>query len=92
MLVRHRVIVRAKSTVADVVTQRAYKVREKPKVHASFDNIAHSKAGDLDTGKAWRSLRRPSDIVSGSILCTFVGSWRRDPHECAGIKIEMGPS
>ncbi|RSH82804.1 Bud site selection protein bud4 [Saitozyma podzolica] len=47
---------------ANIGSNRAYKVKEKPKVHASFDRIAHSKAGDLDTGKAWRSLRRPSDI------------------------------
>lgn len=40
-------------------------MREKPKVKAYGDKIGHSRTGgDIDSGKAWRSLRRPSDMVS----------------------------
>ena len=46
------------------LSQRAYKIRERPKVHASFgDKVGHSKAGDIDSGRAWKSLRRASDLV-----------------------------
>ncbi|WWC99204.1 hypothetical protein V866_006099 [Kwoniella sp. B9012] len=42
---------------------RGYKVREKAVVRASYhDKVRHSKAGDIDTGKAWKQLRRPSDM------------------------------
>ncbi|WVR03570.1 hypothetical protein IAU60_000562 [Kwoniella sp. DSM 27419] len=43
---------------------RGYKVRERPVVKASYnDKVGHSEAGgDIDKGKAWRTLRRPSDM------------------------------
>nr|XP_019048757.1 hypothetical protein I302_02531 [Kwoniella bestiolae CBS 10118]OCF27687.1 hypothetical protein I302_02531 [Kwoniella bestiolae CBS 10118] len=42
---------------------RGYKVREKAVVRASYhDKIRHNKAGDIDQGKAWKQLRRPSDM------------------------------
>ncbi|ORX34827.1 hypothetical protein BD324DRAFT_635198 [Kockovaella imperatae] len=48
---------------ANIGADRAYRVREKPMVHASFgDKITHSGAGDLASGRAWRSIRRPSDM------------------------------
>lgn len=50
--------------------KRGYKVRERPVVRASYNGkIAHSNAGNLEVGKAWRALRRPSDLVS----CLFPG-------------------
>ncbi|OCF40741.1 hypothetical protein I317_05436 [Kwoniella heveanensis CBS 569] len=43
---------------------RGYKVRERAVVRASYhDKVGHSRAGgDIDSGKAWRTLRRPSDM------------------------------
>ncbi|WVQ93585.1 hypothetical protein IAU59_000660 [Kwoniella sp. CBS 9459] len=43
---------------------RGYKVRERAVVRASYhDKVGHSKAGgDIDSGKAWRTLRKPSDM------------------------------
>nr|XP_019014530.1 uncharacterized protein I206_00612 [Kwoniella pini CBS 10737]OCF53311.1 hypothetical protein I206_00612 [Kwoniella pini CBS 10737] len=42
---------------------RGYKVREKAVVRASYhDKVRHNKAGDIDSGKAWKQLRRPSDM------------------------------
>ncbi|WRT63799.1 uncharacterized protein IL334_000724 [Kwoniella shivajii] len=42
---------------------RGYKVREKAVVRASYhDKIRHNKAGDIESGKAWKQLRRPSDM------------------------------
>ncbi|WVF65953.1 hypothetical protein IAT40_000691 [Kwoniella sp. CBS 6097] len=43
---------------------RGYKVRERAVVRASYhDKVGHSQGGgDIDSGKAWRTLRRPSDM------------------------------
>ncbi|KAJ9121540.1 hypothetical protein QFC22_002158 [Naganishia vaughanmartiniae] len=44
-------------------TDRAYKVREHGTVYASADDkIKHNKAGDVDKGRAWRQVRKASDI------------------------------
>ncbi|WVQ76151.1 hypothetical protein IAR50_005803 [Cryptococcus sp. DSM 104548] len=49
--------------VENIGSDRGYKVRERPVVRASYnDKVAHSKAGDIDSGKAWKALRRPSDL------------------------------
>jgi hypothetical protein len=47
---------------ADV--KRRYKVKEK-KVASKYDGLSHGRAGDIDAGasRAWRQLRRPSDMV-----------------------------
>ncbi len=48
--------------------QRGYKVRERHVKPASYVSmVSHPKAGDIERGKAWRSLRRPSDIVSDAV-------------------------
>lgn len=51
--------------------QRRYKVREKkvPSTKYDGDKIGHNKAGDIDSGssRAWRQLRRPSDMVRLSL-------------------------
>lgn len=44
-------------------TDRAYKVREHGTVYASADDkVKHNKAGDVDKGRAWRQVRKASDI------------------------------
>ncbi|KAJ9095988.1 hypothetical protein QFC21_005351 [Naganishia friedmannii] len=44
-------------------TDRAYKVREHVTVYASADDkVKHNKAGDVDKGRAWRQVRKASDI------------------------------
>ncbi len=50
--------------------QRPYRVREQRQkiVARSDDKVKHNGAGDIDEGKAWRQLRRPSDIVSASAM------------------------
>jgi hypothetical protein len=47
--------------------QRRYKVKEK-KVAPKYDGLGHNRAGDIDAGasRAWRQLRRPSDMVRPS--------------------------
>lgn len=50
--------------------QKAYRVRERPVVKSSYDQIRHNRAGDIDEGKAWRSVRRPSDIVGSTLSDT----------------------
>jgi serine/arginine repetitive matrix protein 2 len=45
------------------MVQRGYKIRERPKIKAG-DKVGHGAGGDIDKGKAWRALRRPSDMVS----------------------------
>jgi hypothetical protein len=44
--------------------QRGYRVKERPAVKARYGPIGHGVSGDVHGGKAWRSLRRPSDMVS----------------------------
>ncbi|KAF8308284.1 hypothetical protein DL93DRAFT_2171244 [Clavulina sp. PMI_390] len=44
---------------------RKYLLRERPEtIYASYDSKVahHGVAGDVDTGKAWRTVRRPSDM------------------------------
>ncbi|ODN96274.1 hypothetical protein I350_08283 [Cryptococcus amylolentus CBS 6273] len=49
--------------VGNIGSDRGYKIRERPVVRASYnDKVAHSRAGDIDSGKAWKALRRPSDL------------------------------
>ncbi|WWD22543.1 hypothetical protein CI109_107036 [Kwoniella shandongensis] len=49
--------------MTNIGSDRGYKIREKPTVRASYhEKIGHNKAGDIDSGKAWKSLRRPSDL------------------------------
>ncbi|OXG24431.1 hypothetical protein C361_02285 [Cryptococcus neoformans Tu259-1] len=49
--------------VDHIGSERGYKVRELPVVRASYNGkIAHSNAGNLEVGKAWKALRRPSDL------------------------------
>ncbi|ORY25090.1 hypothetical protein BCR39DRAFT_309113 [Naematelia encephala] len=50
--------------IGHIGSERGYKVRERPTVKARYgDKIGHSRTGgDIDNGKAWRSLRRPSDM------------------------------
>jgi hypothetical protein len=31
---------------------------------SSDDKIKHNKAGDVDSGRAWKQLRKASDMVS----------------------------
>lgn len=34
-------------------------------VKASYGPVGHGRAGDVHAGKAWRQLRRASDMVRG---------------------------
>lgn len=46
--------------------QRKYLVHERPEtIYAAYDQKVshHGVAGDVDSGKAWRTVRRPSDMV-----------------------------
>ena len=48
-----------------------YKLRERENtIYASSDDkVSHmSRAGDIDNGKAWRTVRRPSDMASPRLL------------------------
>lgn len=50
-----------------IILQRKYQLRERGStIYASADDkVSHmSRAGDVDSGKAWRTVRRPSDMVS----------------------------
>jgi hypothetical protein len=40
-------------------------------VTSKYDGLSHGRAGDLDAGasRAWRQLRRPSDMVSLCLFC-----------------------
>jgi hypothetical protein len=42
-------------------------------VISKYDGLSHGRAGDLDAGasRAWRQLRRPSDMVRLSPLSKF---------------------
>ncbi|KAL7418687.1 Bud site selection protein bud4 [Cryptotrichosporon argae] len=61
-----------KEEVDQIGQNRGYRVREKPAGRATFatpaaathaDKVSHSRAsGDIDRGRAWRTLRRPSDM------------------------------
>ena len=33
-------------------------------VKASYGPIGHGRSGDMHAGKAWKALRKPSDMVS----------------------------
>lgn len=48
--------------------QRTYELREHEVVYASSsaeESISHmSDVGDIDSGRAWKAVRRPSDMVS----------------------------
>jgi hypothetical protein len=47
--------------------QRTYFLRERPEtIYAAYDQKINHRglAGDVDSGKAWRTVRRPSDMVS----------------------------
>ena len=47
--------------VADM--KRNYKVKERKVQPTAYSGtMTHPKAGDIDRGKAWRQVRRPSDI------------------------------
>ncbi|EIW73323.1 hypothetical protein TREMEDRAFT_73045 [Tremella mesenterica DSM 1558] len=47
----------------DIDSTRKYKIKEKPMVRATYtETFSHTRAGDLDSGRAWRQLRRPSDL------------------------------
>ena len=50
----------------DQLFQRQYRVREQHQtIYASSDDkIKHNKAGDVDSGRAWKQLRKASDMVS----------------------------
>ncbi|TFY80793.1 hypothetical protein EWM64_g3217 [Hericium alpestre] len=54
-------------------SQTKYHVRQREgTIYASADveTVSHMKsAGDVDTGKAWRTVRRPSDMVCPFHLC-----------------------
>ena len=56
-----------KDETDNIGTERKYKVREKKVIGAKYDGdkVGHNKAGDIDSGasRAWRQLRRPSDMV-----------------------------
>lgn len=52
--------------------KRMYKLRERENtIYASSDDkVSHmSQAGDIDNGKAWRTVRRPSDMASHCFCC-----------------------
>ncbi|KIJ51349.1 hypothetical protein M422DRAFT_26767 [Sphaerobolus stellatus SS14] len=53
---------RRKPTVKE--KERMYKLRERQLIYASSDDkVSHmGRAGDVDSGKAWRTVRRPSDM------------------------------
>ena len=43
--------------------QRGYKTRERKVQPGAYSGtVTHPKAGDIERGKAWRQVRRPSDI------------------------------
>jgi hypothetical protein len=47
--------------------KQKYLVREQATIYASSDErrVEHMEsAGDVDAGKAWRPVRRPSDMVN----------------------------
>ena len=50
---------------ANIGTDRGYKVKEKAGIKASYDKLGHGRTRSEAEAKAWRSLRRPSDMVSG---------------------------
>ncbi|KAF8518208.1 hypothetical protein JB92DRAFT_2903861 [Gautieria morchelliformis] len=63
-LIDRELKIRKKPTVKDK-TWRMYKLRERENtIYASSDDkVSHmSQAGDIDNGKAWRTVRRPSDM------------------------------
>jgi len=52
---------------------QTYHVKEKATIYASSDahRIEHMEsAGDVDAGKAWRTVRRPSDMVMSFFACS----------------------
>ena len=52
--------------MSSLFEQMNYQVREREEMiyAADADNISHiGDAGDIDSGKAWRTVRRPSDMV-----------------------------
>ncbi|WVO16780.1 hypothetical protein L204_104464 [Cryptococcus depauperatus] len=71
--------------VANVGSERGYKIRERPVVRASYaDKMSQSNAGDLETGKAWKALRRPSDIHEHAAAIKEMRTREIDPSKAAG--------
>ncbi|GJJ08435.1 hypothetical protein Clacol_002651 [Clathrus columnatus] len=62
---------RRKPTIKEQQARHKYKIREREDIiYASGeDKVSHSRqAGDVDIGKAWKTIRRPSDMNEHSQL------------------------
>ena len=61
----HRLLIRHSSPLQQ---KQRYHVRERETMiiaSSDADQVHHmSSAGDINSGKAWRAVRRPSDMVS----------------------------
>lgn len=50
--------------------------QRRPTIYASDSRVGHlGVAGDVHGGRAWRAVRRPSDMVSHRYLLLFITSF-----------------
>ncbi|KAK8845595.1 hypothetical protein IAR55_006311 [Kwoniella newhampshirensis] len=71
--------------MSNIGSDRGYKVREKPVFRASYhEKVGHSKAGDIDSGKAWKSLRRPSDLHEHAAAIRAMRAREADSGKASG--------
>ena len=76
-------------TNAEIVLQRYHVRQHSETIYASSDTdkVSHvGCAGDVDSGRAWRTVRRPSDMVWKSYLIVYEVSYRMAERVCQANK------